>query len=125
MSEFSSFETPLEYSDYDKYIRAIRFNLIRRNGEISAGAFKSNRGGVSVTRSNEILLNRALSYMKSHFEGEMAVFPTKVCSKNGVYEKHSPSSHRNLHHWELYGDKNLDPLTDEQIDAIVDAAVFM
>ena len=125
MSEFSSFEAPFECSEHDKYIRAIRFNLIRRNGEIKAGAFKSNRGGVSVTRSNEILLNWALSYMKSHFEGEMAVFPTRVCGENGICERHSPSPGHNIHHWELYGDESLNPLTDEQMDAIVDAAVFM
>ena len=125
MSEYSSFEATFDPSSRDSYIRAVRFNLIRRNGEIKASAFKSNSGGVSVTRSNEILLNRALSYMKSHFEGEMAVFPTVVCGKNGVYEKHSPSPRHNLHHWELYGDEGLNPLTDEQIDAIVDVAVFM
>ena len=125
MSKYSSFETQFELSDCDKYIRAVRFNLIRRNGEIKAGAFKSNNGGVSVTRSNELLLNRALTYMKSHFEGEMAVFPTIICRENKIFEKHSPSPGHNFNHWELYGNDSLNPLTDEQIDTLVDATVFM
>ena len=125
MHEFSSFEIQFDQTDDDKYIRAVRFNLIRRNGDIKAGAFKSNRGGVSVTRTNNVLLNRALAYMKSHFEGEQVAFPVTVCSENDIYEKHSPSPGHNLNHWELYGDKNLNALSDEQIDALIDASVFM
>ena len=41
MHEFSSFEIQFDQTDDDKYIRAVRFNLIRRNGDIKAGAFKS------------------------------------------------------------------------------------
>lgn len=121
----SSFEIPFVQSDNDKYIRAVRLNLIRRNGDISACAFKSNRGGVSVTRSNSALLDRALLYMKLFFEGKMAVFPVALCAKEHIYEKHSPSLGHNLHHWELYGDSDLSPLSDEQIDALINAAVFM
>ena len=57
MAVYNSFEIPFDYSERDKYIRAVRFNLIRPNGEIKAGAFKSKKGGVSVTRSDDLLLN--------------------------------------------------------------------
>ena len=123
MQEFNSFETPFEYSERDRYIRAVRFNLIRRNGEIKAGAFKSNRGGVSVTRSNDVLFNRALSYMKLNFEGKMAVFPVKICSMASIFEKHSPSK-SNIHHWELCGGIDCSGLNEEQIDQLIDAAEF-
>lgn len=124
MAVYSSFEAPFEYSENDQYIRAIRNYLLRRNGEVKAGAFKSHKGGVSVTRTNMVLLNFALSYMNAHFEGEMAIFPEKACKEACIYEKHSPSPGHNIHHWELYGDPELTELTEEQIDALIDSLIF-
>lgn len=121
MHEFDSFEMPFEYKDSDKYIRAIRDNLIRKNGEIKAGAFKTNKGGVSVTRCNDSVLDYALKYMEFHFEGVMAVFPRMVYLNSNIYEKYSPSQGYNKHHWELYANKNRDALSEEQIDAIIEA----
>ena len=125
MDEYSNFELPFDYSDEDKYIRAIRFNLIRPNGDIKISAFKSNKGGLSVTRSNEKYLEYALNYMRVHFEGMMAIFPTIVCKINGIYEKHSPSEGHNLHHWELYGDETESALTSTQIMAIIKECLFV
>lgn len=55
MAGYNSIEVLFDYSEADRYIRAIRFNLLRRNGEVKDGAFKSKKGGVSVTRSNDLL----------------------------------------------------------------------
>ncbi|SEQ07278.1 hypothetical protein SAMN02910369_01130 [Lachnospiraceae bacterium NE2001] len=63
MDIYNSFEIPFQYSNDDKYIRAIRFNMIRRNGDIKISAFKSNRGGVSVTRSYDKHMKYATDYM--------------------------------------------------------------
>ena len=125
MAGCSRFEVLFDYSDADQYIRAIRFNFIRRNGEVKAGAFKSKKGGVSVTRSNDLLMELALSYMKMHFEGEMAVFPASICTFANIFEKHSPNPGHNLHHWELYGNSNFEELTEEQIDVLTDTLSFM
>lgn len=125
MAGYNSFEVPFDYSEADRYIRAIRFNLLRRNGEVKAGAFKSKKGGVSVTRSNDLLMQIALYYMKKHFEGVMAVFPVQICEDNYIYEEHSPSPGYNLHHWELYGNSQYEELTEEQIDALTDALTIV
>ena len=63
--------------------------------------------------------------MKSNFEGLMAVFVCSVCAKSRIYEKYSPSPGYNLHHWELFGDKELSSLSDEQIGTIIDEAEFL
>ena len=123
MDTFSSFETPFQYSDNDEYIRAIRFNMIRKNGDIKISAFKSNRGGVSVTRCNNTVYEKAMAYMLSNFEGAMASFPVMICKENSIYEKHCPSPGHNLHHWELYGDPQSGELTLAQITALVKASV--
>ena len=120
MDTYDSFEYPFQYSDTDRYIRAVRFNLIRRNGQIKISAFKSNRGGVSVTRTNTTVYEKAMAYMWSHFEGEMVSFDVNVCKENDIYEKHSPSPGHNHHHWELYGDSEHNPLNEKQIAAILE-----
>ncbi|GEM_PF-4182288 len=125
MAEYSSFELPFDYTDQDQYIRAIRYHFIRRNGDIKAGAFKSHNGGVSVTRSNDLLLSRALTYMKAHFEGRMAVFPQASCASAEIFEKYSPSPGHNLHHWELFGNRECGELTEEQIDTLIDESVLL
>ena len=125
MEEYSSFELPFQYSDQDHYIRAVRENMIRKNGDIKGCAFKSRNGGASVTRSNRELLEYAIGYMKAHFDGVMAVFEEKLCAKVRIYEKYSPSLGHNLHHWELYGDIEESALSDEQIDSIINACVLM
>ena len=119
MAELNSFELPFEYAVTDTYIRAIRFNQLRKNGEIMPGAFHSKRGGVSVTRTNDAVWEYAFAYMKAHFEGVMATFPRTVCDDNAIFEKHNPSPGHNLHHWELYGNSNLSCLTDEQVIALI------
>ena len=124
MDTFSSFEFPFRYSDDDSYIRAIRFNMIRRNGEIKISAFKSNRGGVSVTRTNDAVYDKAMGYMMSNFEGTMAVFPVKVCKDYLIYEEHSPSHGHNFHHWKLYGDAAYNELSMIQIIALIKASVI-
>ena len=124
MPAYNSFEVPFDYSNTDKYIRAIRFNMLRRNGEVKAGAFKSKKGGVFVTRSNDLLMAMAMSYMKVRFEGVMAVFPKSICDDTNIFEKHSPSPGHNLHHWELYGNIEYDELTEEQIDALIDTLIL-
>lgn len=121
---YNSFDVPIEYSESDQYIRAIRFNSIRSNGDIKISAFKSNKGGVSVTRSNDRYLQDALIFMKSHFEGRMAVFHRTVCDLTGVYEKHSPSPGHNLHHWELYGSEENTELSLHQIAEIIKVCNF-
>ena len=124
MDAYSSFEIPFQYSDQDCYIRAIGLNMIRRNGEIKDSAFKSKKGGVSVTRSNDDLFDYAIAYMKSHFDGVMASFMENVCPVAGIYEQHSPSPGHNHHHWELYGSAEKIELTDDQIDKIIDGIVL-
>ena len=119
MESYNSFEIPFQYSDCDQYIRAIRLNMIRRNGEIKDSAFKSKKGGVSVTRSNQNLFDYAIAYMKSHFDGVMASFAEDICPTSGIFEKPSPSPGHNIHHWELYGSSEETELTDEQIDKII------
>lgn len=121
MDAYNSFDIAYKYSDTDCYIRAVRLNMIRRNGEIKDAAFKSRKGGVSVTRSNEELLEYALAYMKSHFDGVMAKFPVTVCKEASIFEKHSPSQGHNMHHWELYGSQKEDGLSDEQIDTLINS----
>ena len=125
MNMYNSFEEPFEYSIEDHYIRAIRFNMIRRNGEIKISAFKSNRGGVSVTRTSNAVFAYAVSYMKAHFEGVMAMFPVKTCKDNDIYEKHSPSPGHNMHHWELYGDSQERELSVPQMVALMEAAAVV
>ena len=124
MGTYNSFEIPFQYSNQDHYIRAIRLNMIRRNGEIKDSAFKSKKGGVSVTRSNDELFDYAISYMKSHFDGVMASFSARICSAADIYESHSPSPGHNLHHWELYGSTEGTELTDDQIDMIMDGIII-
>lgn len=119
MAMYSTFDVQIEYSGTDQYIRAIRFNMIRANGNIKISAFKSNKGGVSVTRSNECFLEDALTYMKSNFEGRMAVFARTVCDNAEIFEKHSPSLGHNTHHWELYGNAQYDELSLSQIVEII------
>ena len=125
MAELNSFEIPFEYKAEDSYIRAIRFNLIRKNGEILPGAYKSKRGGVSVTRTNEKVKEIAVTYMKSHFEGNMALFSRTVCDEFDIYEQHSPSPNHNLHHWELYGNPDKAELSDEQILQLIRNSIFV
>ena len=120
MDECSSFETPFLYSNKDYYIRAVRLNMIRKNGEIKDCVFKSKKGGVSVTRSNDDLYNCAMKYMETHFEGIMLAFQERVCVEVDIFEKHSPTPGHNLHHWELYGSKSEIELSDSQINAIID-----
>ena len=122
MAELSSFEIPFQYSESDQYIRAIRYNLIRKNGEIMPGAFKSRRGGVSVTRTNESIKEYALAYMNAHFEGIKVTFSRTVCDEYSISETHSPSPGHNLHHWELYGDTEESDLSDIQILALIKAS---
>ena len=124
MGTYNSFELPFQYSENDMYIRAIRRNMIRRTGEIKISAFKSNKGGVSVTRTNDVVLDKAITYMLLHFEGMMASFPVTVCKKNNIHEVHSPSPGYNLHHWELYGDLQRNEMTIAQIAAIIEACVI-
>ena len=93
--------------------------MIRPNGVIKISAFKSNKGGVSVTRSNDRYLQDALTYMKSHFERRMAVFQRTVCCRTGVNEKYFPSPGHNLHHWELYGSEEETELSQHQIVEII------
>lgn len=119
MGEFSSFETPFEYADDDRYIRAVRHNMIRRNGEIKASAFKSNRGGVSVTRCNDNVFEIAIAFMKKRFEGRMAVFSRMACREADIFEKHSPSPGHNIHHWELFGNREEKELSNDQIAVLI------
>lgn len=121
MEKYSSFEIPFEYSDNDGFIRAIRLNMIRKNGEIKTSAFKSNKGGVSVTRYNPDVYEYAIGYMNSHFEGIMATFPCLICNKNNIITVHNPTKGHNLHHWELYGSEQKTALSVEQIIAIINS----
>ena len=120
MDAYSSFETPFQYSDNDSYIRAIRENMIRKNGDVKRCAFRSNRGGVSVTRSSDGLFDEAMGYMKTHFQGYMGVFDVKICDMLEIIQKHKPSAGHNAHHWELYGDEDESELTTMQIAAIIE-----
>ncbi|MBR1685404.1 MAG: hypothetical protein IJ708_09740 [Clostridia bacterium] len=119
MGAYSSFETPFQYSDQDNYIRAIRENMIRKNGDIKRSAFRSKRGGVSVTRSNDELYDEAIGYMKTHFQGYMGVFQTSVCDSAEIAQMHKPSPGHNAHHWELFGDEDGAELSTMQIAAII------
>ena len=123
MYTFNSFEQDFRYSEDDSYIRAVRFNMIRKNGDIKVSAFKSNHGGVSVTRTNEIVYEKAMAYMRSYFEGIMALFPVRTCADNDIFEIHSPSPGHNMHHWELFGDSQKNELTLKQIMAILQACL--
>lgn len=120
MDAYNSFEIPFQYSDKDSYIRAIRENMIRKNGDIKRSAFRSNRGGVSVTRCNEELYDDAIGYMKTHFQGYMGIFQTKECDLAEIVQIHKPSPGHNIHHWELFGDENGNELTTMQISAIIE-----
>ena len=124
MDAYSSFETPFQYSEKDCYIRAIRENMIRKNGDIKRSAFISNRGGVSVTRSNDELYEEAMGYMKTHFHGYMGVFSTEICDFAEIVQKHKPSPGHNAHHWELFGDENGAELSTMQIAAIIEHIVI-
>ena len=124
MAMYNSFELPFQYSKNDTYIRAIRRNMIRKNGEIKISAFKSNKGGVSVTRTNDAVFDKAMAYMLLHFEGLMASFPVIVCKQNAIHEEHSPSPGHNLHHWELYGDQNHEEMTPGQIAAVIEVCTI-
>ena len=104
-----------------KELENLLLNMIRRNGEIKISAFKSNRGGVSVTRCNQDTYEYAMRYMNSNFEGMMGEFPCSICDKHNVYAFHSPSEGHNLHHWELYGSEQKTDLSIEQILAIINS----
>lgn len=120
MDAYSSFETPFQYSDNDSYIRAIRENMIRKNGDIKRSAFRSNRGGVSVTRCNDELYDEAMGYMKTHFSGYMGIFKTQVCDSAGIFQTHKPSPGHNAHHWELFGNEEREELSTMQIGSIIE-----
>lgn len=119
------FSCTFKYSQDDSYIRAIRPDYIRRNGEIKAAAFKSNRGGVSVTRTNEAHMEEALDFMRFNFQGKMGVFSRAVCDQTQIEEVHSPTPGYNEHHWELYGNSSMVPLSGEQILEIVQNTKLM
>ena len=107
----------------DNYIRAIRDRFIS-DGSIDASAFKSNKGGVSVTRADTGDLDRQIKYMRRRFEGHMGVFPTGVCHSANIFEDYSPSL-ENANHWELYGSKSHEPLSLAQIKHIINNITLM
>ena len=118
MDGFYSFNDKFEPAGNDTFIRAIRTYFIRENGDISVSAFKCRNGGVSVTRSNNELMAKAISFMKYNFEGAMACFPVLLCCGSGITSVHKPSW-INENHWELFGDGNLSRLSERQIEDII------
>ena len=120
MSDYSVFHDEIIPSQSDEYIRAVYNHFFDRNGCIVSATFKSSRGGVSVTRSNESVAHNAMCYMKQNYQGKMAVFPVASCGRLSIHDEYEPSPY-NSNHWGLYGDTEHNDLSNRQIAGLIDS----
>lgn len=89
-----------------------RYSKFWKNGRLSSAALK-DKNGLSVNRTADLSMEKAVEIMKNSFSGYIFSIPVCLCHEVKAYLTYCPSKN-NIYHSEIHGSETQLMLDDEQ-----------